>query len=122
MVNPGETKEIISFQNIQKNSMAPAAISIIDAEGVMNIKIKGTAYFQLFGWRIPVPFDSQKQISIYDEIQNKINVEIQKNLLQQDLGTLMCGDGTHVENDKCVPDSIVEEVASIFDEIKKTNR
>jgi len=119
MVNPGETKEIISFQNIQKNSITPAAISIINAEGVMNIKIKGTAYFQLFGWKIPVPFDSQKQISIYDEVQNKINAEIQKNLLQQDLGTITCGDGTHVENNKCVPDSIIEGVASIFDEIKK---
>ena len=119
MVNPGETKEIISFQNIQKNSMAPDAISIINAEGVINIKIKGTAYFQLFGWKIPVPFDSEKQISIYDEVQNKINAEIQKNISQQGLDTLSCGDGTHVENGKCVPDSLIEGVANIFDEIKK---
>jgi len=119
MINPGETKEIISFQNIQKRSMSPAAISIINAEGVMNIKVKGIAYFQLFVWNIPVPFDSEKQISIYDEVRNKINAEIQKNLSQQGLNALICGDGTHVENGKCVPNNIIEEVAGIFDEIKK---
>lgn len=119
IINPGETKEIISFQNIQKNSMAPAAISITNAEGVMNIKVKGTAYFQLFSWKIPVPFESAKQISIYDEVRNKINAEIQKNRAQQNLNSLTCGDGTHAENDKCVPDNIMEGVAGIFDEIKK---
>lgn len=119
MVNPGEIKEIISFQNIQKSSMAPAAVSIINAEGIMNIKIKGTAHFQLLGWMIPVSFESEKQISIYDEVRNKINAEIQKNISQHDLNTLTCGDGTHVENGKCVQDSIMGEVAGIFDEIKK---
>jgi len=119
IINPGETKEIISFQNIQKNSMAPAAISVINSEGVMNIKVKGTAYFQLFGLKIPIPFDSEKQISIYDEVRNKINAEIQKNRSQQVLVTLTCGDGTHVENDTCVPNNIMEDVAGIFDEIKK---
>jgi len=119
IINPGETKEIISFQNIQKNSMSSAAISIINSEGVMNIKVKGTAYFQLLGLKIPVPFDSEKQISIYDEVRNKINAEIQKNISQQVPNTLTCGDGTHVENDKCVPDSIMGGVAGIFDDIKK---
>ena len=119
IVNPGETKEIISFQNIQKSSMAPAALSIINAEGAMSIKVKGTAYFQLAGWKIPVPFDSEKRISIYDEVRNKINAEIQKNISQQDSDALTCGDGTHVENGKCVPDGIMEGVAGIFDEIKK---
>jgi len=119
VINPGETKETISFQNIQKDSMAPAANSIINAEGIMDVKVKGTAYFQLFGWRIPVPFESSKQISIYDEVRNKINAEIQKNLAQQDLNSLTCGGGTHIENDKCVPDSIMDGVVGIFDEIKK---
>lgn len=119
IVNPGETKEIISFQNIQKSDMAPAASSIINAEGSMIIKIKGTAHFQLFGWKMPVPFDSEKRISIYDEVRNKINAEIQKNISQQVHDAVTCGDGTHVENGKCVPDSIIEGVAGIFDEIKK---
>lgn len=82
-INPGQTEKIISFQNIRKNSLEPAAFSIISAEGVMNIKVKGTAYFQLFGLSIPIPFESSKQISIYDEIRNKINAEIQKNQPQQ---------------------------------------
>ena len=104
MINPGETKEIISFQNIQKNSMAPAAISIINADGIMNVKVKGTAYFQLFAWKMPIPFESIKQISIYDEVRNKINAEIQKNLAEQNPKSLTCGDGTHIENGKCIPD------------------
>ncbi|MDH5659286.1 MAG: hypothetical protein OEY17_08090, partial [Nitrosopumilus sp.] len=119
IINPGEIKEIISFQNIQKSSMTPAAISIINTEGVMNIKVRGTAYFQLFVWDIPVPFDSEKQISIHDEVRNKVNAEIQKNLSRQDLDALTCGDRTHDENGKCVPDNVIEEVAGIFDEIKK---
>jgi len=118
-INPGQTKEIISFQNIQKTSMATASSSIIDSDGLMDIKVKGTAYFQLLGFRIPVSFESVKQISIYDEVKNKMNAEIQKNLALQDFNSLMCGDGTHVENGKCVPDSIMEGVADIFDEIKK---
>lgn len=119
IVNPGETKEIIAFQNIQKSSMAPAAASIVNTEGVMNVKVSGTAYFQLFGWKIPVPFDSEKRISIYDEVRNKINAEIQKNISQKGPDALTCGDGTHVEDGKCVPDNIMEGVAGIFDEIKK---
>ena len=118
-INPGQTKEIISFQNIQKTRIPTASISIIDSDGLMNIKVKGTAYFQLLGFRIPVSFESVKQISIYDEVKNKMNAEIQKNLALQDFNSLMCGDGTHVENGKCVPDSIMEGVADIFDEIKK---
>lgn len=118
-INPSQTKEIISFQNIQKTSIAPASISIIDSDGLMDIKVKGTAYFQLLGFRIPVSFESVKQISIYDEVKNKINAKIQKNLVTQDLNSLMCGEGTHVENGKCVPNSIMEGVADIFEEIKK---
>jgi len=119
IINPGQTKEIISFQNIRKENMVPASMSIINDKGVMNVKVKGTAYFQLLGWSIPIPFESAKQISIYDEVRNKINAEIQKNLAEQNLESLICGDGTHVENGKCVPDNIMEGVAGIFDEIKK---
>lgn len=84
-INPGETKEIVSFQNLQKSSLSPAVYSIIDTKGIMDLKIKGTAYFKLFGFNIPVPFESSKQISIYDEVQNKINAEIQKNQPQNNL-------------------------------------
>lgn len=119
VINPGETKEIISFQNIKKDSIAPAAMSVINKEGMMSIKTKGTAYFQLLGIRIPIPLDSERQISIYDEVRNKINAEIQKNLAEQNPNSLTCGDGTHVENDRCVPDNMMEGVADIFDEIKK---
>ena len=78
-INPGETKEIVSFQNIQKSSLAPAVYSIVGTDGMIDIKVKGTAYFKLLGFNIPVPFESSKQISIYDEVRNKINAEIQKN-------------------------------------------
>ena len=84
-INPGETKEIVSFQNLQKSSISNAVYSIIDAKGIMDLKIKGTAYFKLLGFNIPVPFESSKQISIYDEVRNKINAEIQKNQPQSNL-------------------------------------
>ena len=119
IINPGQTKDIISFQNIRKDSMMPASLSIVNADGKMNIKVKGTAYFQLLGWKMPVPFESTKQISIYDEVRNKINAEIQKNIAEQNLNSSICGDGTHIENGKCVPDSIMEGVVDIFDEVKK---
>ena len=83
-LNPGEVKEIISFQNIQKNSLTQASYSIISTQGIMDIKVKGTAYFKLFGLSIPIPFESSKQISIYDEVRNKINSEIQKNKQESD--------------------------------------
>lgn len=83
-LNPGEVKEIISFQNIQKNSLTQASYSIISTQGIMEIKVKGTAYFKLFGLSIPIPFESSKQISIYDEVRNKINSEIQKNKQESD--------------------------------------
>jgi len=81
-INPGENKIITSFQNIKKDSMSPAISSIVESQGMMEIKVRGTAYFELFGISIPVPFESSKSISIYDEIRNRINEEIQKNKLQ----------------------------------------
>ncbi len=59
--------------------MSPAINSIVSANGMMELKVKGTAYFKLFGISIPIPFESSKEISIYNEIKNKINSEIQKN-------------------------------------------
>lgn len=77
-INPGQTKEIISLQNIKKSSLLPTINSIVSTHGLLDLKVKGTAYFQLLGFSIPIPFESTKQISIYDEIYNKINEEILK--------------------------------------------
>lgn len=82
VINPGQTKIITSFQNINKDSMAPAVYSIIESQGVMEVKVKGIAYFQFFGISIPVPFESTRNISIYDKVRERINEEIQKNKLQ----------------------------------------
>lgn len=76
---PGDTIEIPAFQNFQKSSLSPAVASIVGNGGIMEIKVKGTAYFQLFGLSIPIPFESSKQISIIDEVRNRLNSEIQKN-------------------------------------------
>jgi len=107
-INPGQTKEIISFQNIRKSSLAPAIGSIVDANGVMKLKVKGTAYFQLLGISIPIPFESTKQISIYDEIKNKISSEIQKN---KPLNTI----NTASKSISNVIDSIAKELFSADD-------
>ena len=75
-IDPGQTKEITSFQNIQKTSLSPVVNSIINTQGVIDIKVQGTAYFKLLGIDIPISFESSKQISIYDEIEDRINAEI----------------------------------------------
>ena len=75
-IDPGQTKEITSFQNIQRTSLSPVVNSIINTQGVIDIKVQGTAYFKLLGIDIPVPFESSKQISIYDEIEDRINAGI----------------------------------------------
>jgi len=72
-INPGETKEIPIWQNIQKDSLSPAIDSVIGTEGVMDIGVRGTAYFELLGNSVPIPFESTRQISIVDEIQNQLN-------------------------------------------------
>lgn len=78
-INPGETKEITALQNFQKSSLSPAIASIVSNEGVIELRVSGTAYFKLLGLSIPVPFESTKQISILDEVKNGLNREIQKN-------------------------------------------
>ncbi len=77
-INPGQTIEIVSLQNIQKSSLLPTVNSIINTQGIIDLEVKGTAYFQLLGLSVPVPFETTKQVSIYDEIQSKIN-EVQNN-------------------------------------------
>jgi len=61
-------------QNFQKRGLSPAISSITSNDGVMQIKVKGTAYFKILGLTIPVLFESKEQISIKDEIENKINL------------------------------------------------
>jgi LEA14-like dessication related protein len=78
-IYPGQTKEIFSFQNIKKNSLLPTIYSIIDTRGMIDLKVKGTAYFNLLGFSIPISFESSKQISIYDEVRNKISAEVPLN-------------------------------------------
>ncbi len=82
-INPGQTQQITTFQNIKKDSLSPAVYSIVSTKGILDIKVKGTAYFQFFGLSVPIPFESSKQISIYDEIKNKLNSQIQKNKQEQ---------------------------------------
>jgi len=94
-INPGQTKIIPSFQNIHKDSMAPSVYSIIESQGIMAIKVKGIAYFQFFGLSIPVPFESSKNISIYDEVRERIDEEIQKNKLQN---SVISSIGKSIEN------------------------
>ena len=73
MINPGESKKIEVFQNLQKTSLIPTIESIINDQGMMTVQINGTANFELFGQNIPLSFETNKQISIFDEILNKIN-------------------------------------------------
>ena len=72
-IYPGDNKEISIVQNFQESGLSPAISSIISNDGVMQIKVKGTAYFKILELTIPVPFESTEQISIKDEIENKIN-------------------------------------------------
>jgi LEA14-like dessication related protein len=72
-LNPGQVKEIPILQNFKKENLSPAIDSIIKTEGVVNIGVRGTAYFELLGQKIPIPFESTKQVSIIDEIQSQLN-------------------------------------------------
>ncbi len=75
-IYPGHTEEISALQNLKKSSFSPAINSIVSNDGVIELKISGTAFFKLFGQSIPVPFESTKQISIIDEIKSRLNNEI----------------------------------------------
>ncbi len=70
-INPVETKEIVSFQNIQKNSLASAIHSIVSAEGVIDLKVKGTAYFKLLGFKIPIRLNPQNKFQFMMKLEIK---------------------------------------------------
>ena len=72
-INPGQTKQITAVQNVKKDSLAPVISSIVESGGIVDVKVRGTAYFELLGLGIPVPFESSKQISIIDEIEKKMS-------------------------------------------------
>jgi len=109
-IYPGETREIPAFQNFKKSSLSPAVSSIVSKGGVMEIKVKGTAYFQLLGLSIPIPFESSKQISIVDEIRVRLNSEIQKNQEQQRIATAAAAAAALEESLNRAAQSIKEEL------------
>jgi len=71
-INPGETREIQILQNFKKESFSPAIESILDTEGIVDIGVSGIAYFELLGQSIPISFESHRQVSLVDEIQNQL--------------------------------------------------
>ena len=71
-INPGQTERIVTVQNIKKDGIDPAIISIVESGGIIDVKASGTAYFELWGREIPVPFESSRQISIIDEVKKKL--------------------------------------------------
>ena len=72
-IDPGKTKQINVIQNFQKDSLSPSIESIINNNGIIDVEIKGVAYFELLGFKIPFDFESSKQVSIVDEIQKQLN-------------------------------------------------
>jgi len=75
---PGEYREFPAFQKFKKSGLTESIPSIISRGGNMDITVKGTAYFQIFGLSIPVPFESTRTINIASEIEKRITAEIQK--------------------------------------------
>lgn len=69
-INPGETKTLPILQDFQVSSLEPAAISVLDAGGIMNIQVSGTAYFKFLGLTIPIPFQYTKQVNVIQEAKN----------------------------------------------------
>ncbi len=72
-IKPGESMDVTIIQNLQKDSFIPTRESILNSKGVMDIGVSGIAYFELLGQSIPIQFESKKQISLVDEIQNQLN-------------------------------------------------
>src|SRR3989442_2542798 len=60
-INPGETKTLPVLQDFQISSLKPAAVSVLDAGGMMNIQVSGTAYFKSLRFTIPLQFQPTKQ-------------------------------------------------------------
>ena len=78
-INPGESKNIEDTQDIQFNSLKPAITSIVASEGIVNLKVSGTAYFNLLGISVPVPFEQTKQVNVVDELKSKISSYVSQN-------------------------------------------
>lgn len=76
-IYPGKTKEVTTLQNFQKAGFEPAVSSIVDNKGVLEIRIKGNAHLKILGFEIPIPFESAKKISVYDEIKSRLSEELQ---------------------------------------------
>ena len=74
-IDPGQTKQVTTAQNVGMDSIAPAVGAIIDSGGLIDIRVRGTAHFGLLGLEIPVPFESSKRISIVNEIEKALNLE-----------------------------------------------
>lgn len=72
-INPGETKDLPILQDFTFNSLEPVASSVIASNGIMDVKVSGTAYFKFLGLSIPVPFESTKQVSVVDEVKKYIS-------------------------------------------------
>ena len=72
IIYPGETKEVSALQNFKKSGLTPVVASFVSSDGILDLKVKGTAYLDLLGFDIPVPFESSKRVSIYNEIKNRI--------------------------------------------------
>lgn len=72
-INPGETKQLPLLQDFQFSSLTPVASSVIDSNGMMDVKVSGTAYFKFLGLSVPVPFESTKQVSVIDEAKKYLS-------------------------------------------------
>jgi len=68
-IGPGETRQLPVLQDFKSGSFEPVLSSLASTNGMMELKINGTAYFKLLGITIPVQFQSTKQISLADEIK-----------------------------------------------------
>ena len=73
---PGQSINVKAFQNFQKSGLEPAISSIISNDGMMEIQISGTAHLKFFGLDLPIPFESSKKVSVYDEIRKKLSEEV----------------------------------------------
>lgn len=71
-INPGETKSIADTQDIQFSSLKPALSSILDSGGIIDFKVKGTAFFNFLGLSVPVPFEATRQVNLVDELKSRL--------------------------------------------------
>src|SRR5574337_342301 len=72
-INPGDTRQLPILQHFTFSSLEPAAASVLQSNGIMDIKVSGTAYFKFLGLSVPIPFESTKQVSVVDEAKKYIS-------------------------------------------------